>query len=361
MVVRIEAADVIDLIRRPLGLPKTFGLQDDAFISALVRRAASYLCPCTSRVLVRAIMEGLQGLADQPERLEERVEDAVDKALIAGDLLELAQVSFSSPAAKSTWLFAAPPAFVARPSGNAFLMGVALDEPTPLPASLASRVVYDGHYRLIPKQGDEDLPFVLRELGLLELGVRTWLREPKAEEAQIVTERYERELMNQGPAGEVAGLTILDTAAKPTFYRGRWTTPKKQSGFFVARRPQAYGADLWGFALLQNGALMKFLDFPRKHERWRGSDVAWHLQMALDHGAGNPQRYRVRRTGGVTILDFFSPLPSWAERRLAAIGRPAAREHCLFSYQFAESEIPTETAFLEANLWLAPAQASEGD
>ncbi len=361
MVARIGTADVIEFIRRPLGLPTRIGIEDDAFLSALVRRAASYLCPCTARVLARSVMEGLQGLSDQPEQLEQRVEDAVDKALIAGDLLELAQVTLGSAAAKSTWLFAAPPAFVPRPSGNVFLMGITLDEPAPLPASMAFRIIYDGHYRLLQRQGDEDLPLVLRELGLLELSTRTWLREPKVEDAQIVADRFERELLSQGPSGEVAGLTILDTAARPTFYRGRWTTPKRQSGLFVARRPQAYGADLWGYALLQDGAFMKFLDFPRKHERWRGSDVAWHLQMALDTKAGNPQRYRVRRTEGATILDFFSPLPSWAERRLAAIGRPAPKDRCLFSYQFAESEIPTETAFLETSLWLAPAQTREGD
>src|SRR5437764_983213 len=44
---------------------------------------------------------------------------------------------------------------------------------------------------------------------------------------------------------EVPGLSILDPDQPVRYYRGRWTEPKNQSGRYVGRRKQAYGADLW--------------------------------------------------------------------------------------------------------------------
>jgi hypothetical protein len=361
MVARINKDEVINLSRQLLGLPESVGVHDEAFLSALVRRSAAYRCPCSPQVLVRTVIEGLQGLTIVSENdLYEAVEEAVEKATIVGDLLELHQVTQDNPNAKSTWVFGAPPAFVTRQTGTVFVVGITLDEPSPLPPSLASRLSYDGHYRLLRPEDGEDLSQILREIGLLELSEQTWLRSPRQEEAKAWGERFERELAQQGPAGEVAGLTLIEPASKPTYYKGRWTTPQKRSGMFVARRPQAYGADIWGFALLQAGALHKFLDFPRKQDHWRGSDVAWHLQMALDARLGSPQRYRVRRVSGAPVIDFFSPLPSWAERRLAIIGRPAMKEHCLFSYQFSDAELAAEIAFIEKCLWLAPIEESSG-
>lgn len=307
-------------------------------------------------------MEGLQGLTIvSKDDLFEAIEDAVEKATIVGDLLELNQVTQDNPSAKSTWVFGAPPAFVARQSGAVFVMGITLDEASPLPPSLVSRLSYEGHYRLLRAEDGEDLSQVLREIGLLELSEQTWLRSPKQEEATAWAERFERELAQQRPAGEVAGLTLIEPSTNPTYYKGRWTVPQKRSGMFVARRPQAYGADIWGFALFKEGTLHKFLDFPRKHDRWRGSDVAWHLQMALDARFGSPQRYRIRRVSGAPVVDFFSPLPSWAERRLAIIGRPAPKERCLFSYQFSDAEVAAEIAFIEKSLWLAPIEKLSGE
>ena len=126
------------------------------------------------------------------------------------------------------------------------------------------------------------------------------------------------------------------------------------SGCFVARRPQAYGAHIWGFALLTGGELERFLDFPLKGRKERGSDCAWHLQMAIDHGLGVPQKYRKRSADGGALFDFFSPIPLWAERRLSILGRTAQRERCLFSYFIPEAELEAEEQFLQKHLWLAP-------
>jgi hypothetical protein len=279
--------------------------------------------------------------------------------MIAGDLLEFNQATTGDPDAKSTWVFAAPPSFVARPSGSVFLMGIASDEPSPLPPSLSARIVYERHFRLIHRESSENLPQILRELGVSELSEPSWLKLPKEETAKNFLDRLELQLMTQGPSGSVPDLLILDSARDPSYYKGRWLAPKRETGCFIARRPQAYGAPLWGFAHLSDGVLDKFLDFPPRRDRWRGSDFAWHLQLAIDACRGSPQKYRRRRTPYGVSLDFFSPLPLWAERRLAIIGRPVERDRCLFTYQLPERELAAEDSFLQKRLWLAATESSQ--
>jgi hypothetical protein len=348
----IEAADIVSLSRRALTLPDANDVHDAAFLAALTRRAASIVCPCSARTLGRAVLESLDRLSEDPERLAEDVESAVEKAVIAGDLLELSQVATDDPNAKGIWLFAAPPAFVVRRSGNIFLLGITPDGPSPLPPSLHARIVYERHYRLFHPQASENAAQILRELGLLELSERSWLKFPRKETARNFRDGIERTLLAQGPSGDVPELLILDSARDPSYYKGRWVAPKRETGCFVARRPQAYGAPLWGYALLTEGVLEKFLDFPLRRDKWRGSDFAWHLQMAIDSCRGSPQKYRRRKTASGICLDFFSPLPLWAERRLAIIGQPAERDRCLFSYQIPDPELEAEEQFLQAHLWI---------
>jgi hypothetical protein len=354
----ITEADVVALSRQALGLAGDARVDDEAFLAALVRRAAGILCPCSERTLCRAVLESLDHLAENPEPMEAAVETAIEKALIAGDLLELRHVTTGDPNAKTTWVFAAPPSFVALPSGSIFIMGVAAAQPSPLPPSLSARIAYERHFRLIHPEPSEQLPPVLRELGLLELSEPAWLKLPREEAAKDFLGRLERELMAQPVSGAVADLLIVDGARDPSYYKGRWSAPRRETGCFVARRPQAYGAPLWGFAHLADGALDKFLDFPPRRDRWRGSDFAWHLQMAIDWCRGVPQKYRRRRTPTGLYLDFFSPLPLWAERRLAILGRPADRDRCLFTYQIPERELAAEEAFLQKRLWLAAIESS---
>jgi hypothetical protein len=356
---QIEAGDVVAWSRRALALPDANDVHDAAFLAALIRRAAAIVCPCSASSLRRTVLESLERLSEDPERLADDVEDAVEKAMIAGDLLELSQVATDDLNAKGTWVFAAPPTFVVRPSGSIFLLGVTPDGPSPLPPSLNARIVYERHYRLIHPQASENTAQTLRELGLLQLSERSWLKIPRNETATAFRDRLERQLRLQGPSGDVSELLILDSARDPSYYKGRWVTPKRETGCFVARRPQAYGAPLWGLALLAEGVLQKFLDFPLRRDKWRGSDFAWHLQMAIDSCRGSPQKYHRRNTPDGICLDFFSPLPLWAERRLAIIGRPAERDRCLFSYQIPDAELAAEEQFLQTHLWIVPNESSQ--
>lgn len=354
VIAQIEPQEVLTLSRQAVALPDAApDIQDEALLSALVRRAAGILCPCAASTLARAVLESLQYLAEHSAQLEEDIDAAIEGAMTAGDLLELSQVTTDDPAAKGTWVFAAPPAFVARETGAVFLVGLTPDEPTPLPPYLSVRIEYQRHYRIIRPRPSENLALTLSELGLLELSERNWLKLPKEETASGFRERLERQLNAQPPSGEVLDLLILDSERDPGYYRGRWTAPKRVTGVFVARRPQAYGAPIWGLALLADGALGKFLDFPLKGAKWRGSDFAWHVQMAIDHCRGLPQSYRRRIVPGGACLDFFSPLPLWAERRLAIVGKSADRYRSLFSYQVPEADLNAEEAFLQKRLWLA--------
>ena len=175
VVQQINEQEVISLSRRASALPGAGGIDDEAFLAALVRRAAGILCPCSERTIFRAVLESLDRLADDDAQIEIDVETAVEKAMIAGDLLEFGQATTGDPDAKGTWVFAAPPAFVVRSSGSVFLMGIAPDEPSPLPPSLNARIVYERHFRLIHRETSENLPQILRELGVLELSEAGWL------------------------------------------------------------------------------------------------------------------------------------------------------------------------------------------
>jgi hypothetical protein len=354
VITQISAKEVISSSREALGLPASSdGMIDDAMLAASLRRAAGILCPCSISTLVAAVLESLQYLFGDSEAMAERVAAAAEGLIIGGDLLELNQVTIDDPTAKGTWVFSAPPTFIVRPGGSIFLVGIVPDEPTPLPASLNSRIACEGFARLVTPQPPEDLPSVLRELGLRELSTSAWLKAPKAESAAALRDSMVRRLAEQPPSGAITDISILDAVRKVDYYSGRWVTPTRESGDYVARRPQAYGAPLWGFATLVDGYATRFLDFPLKSTRWRGCDVAWHLQMAIDYCRKTPQLYRRRMTGGGVCLDFFSPLPLWAHRRFAVLCRPAPREKCLISYWIPERELASEETFIQERLWLA--------
>jgi hypothetical protein len=349
---QISREGVLQTSRASLGLSSPQGPIDDPLLAALLRRAAGILCPCSPSTIIASVMEGLQYLVEDSDATEKQLADLIDKLIVTGDLLELNQVTTDDPDVRSTWLFAAPPSFVARPDGTIFLLGIVADEVTPLPASLAADVVHEGVVRVLIPEPSEDARTVLRDLGWLELPASAWLKAPRAETAAQLRDFMQRRLEEQPGSGAIADLIILDAQRDPRYYARRWVKPTDQTGRFVARRPQAHGAALWGFATLANGAPTRFLDLPLKGTRWRGCDVAWHLQMAIDEGLEMPQTYRRRDTTGGSVFDFFSPLPLWATRRMAVLGHPVPAENCLFTYWLPGREADSEETFLRERLWL---------
>lgn len=349
----ITAPDLIRQVRQASGLPITMdNLLDEPLLAALARRAASILCPCARTTVAAAVRESLVHLASEPDRLSEEVDTAIEGLIVFGDLLELSQVTIDDPNAKGTWIFAAPPGFVAKRSGTILVLGIARDESSPLPTDLNNRIVYNHYGRILSPLPAEELASKLVGLGLLQHSEEAWLKAPQEQTASALVEKMKNRIAAQPTSGGIPDLIILNPERDVGYYRGRWTPPKNETGMFLARRPQEYGAAIWGVAHLVNGASAKFLDLPTRAARWRGCDEAWHIQMAIDAQRGTPQRYRRRPASDGAYLDFFSPIPLWAERRLAVIGEPCLPAKCLFSYRIPQTDLRSEEEFLEKRLWL---------
>lgn len=349
----VSAADVFEAARGALGLTDRNGDPDDSYLAFSLRRLAGFLCPCSPRTLVRSMLESHRGLVADQSDFAEKVEQVIEALVAVGDLLELGDVALEGEQVRGTWLVAAPPTFVIRESGTAILLGLASDEQTPLPTEMRSRVITDRALRFIKPHPGEDLGQTLREFGLRELSSATWMKVPRHASASELVASYRNRLSACTRAGEVSDLLVLDGLRPTRRYRARWTTPNSLSGEFVVRRPQMYGADLWGFATLLDGRPQRILDLPLQGDRWRGCDAAWRIQMAMDALSGRPQSYRLVETSNACRFDFFSPVPAWARRRLATIGEEVDGEGCLMSFRVNTAEAEAEERFLGEILYLS--------
>ena len=354
MIEVVGAEAVVTAAATSLGLPvERAAVLDDTYLAASIRRLAGFLCPCSPATLVRLVVDSHRALAPDAPKFAERVGDSVEALTAIGDLLELSEVSATGEAVKGTWLFAAPPSFVARASGSVFVLGLSADEPTPLPTEMRARIVSRGATRSIRPLAGENLAATLRDLGMRELSAAAWRRSPKVETARKLVSGYGDRLSAVRSSGDIPDLSVLDGARRTRSYRARWSPPGTLTGDYVVRRPQAYGADLWGYARIEEGVPRKLIDFPVAGGRWRGCDVAWRAQMAIDALAGRPQEYRLVRGEESARLDFFSPIPDWARRRLAAVGEEVGPEQCLVSFMVGEAEVGVEEGFLRELLFLS--------
>jgi hypothetical protein len=316
--------------------------------------AASLTAPCERNVLRGEIVRVLQYLEDS-EKIRSAVDEAIEALLAYGDLIERAADDWDGT--EQIWV--ALPSFVLSDAGHAFLLGAQPDGQSLLPEDLQTRVIQRSYSRIIEPIGDEDLAVSLAGAGLSQIQRGLWFDSPWGRSAAALIERRRRQLEKCEVGGEVEGLQVLDPNTRVTYYKGRWRdVSAEDNGFFVSRRPQRYGADLWCYARIEAGASVRLLDFPVGV--WRGCDDAWHLQLAIDFERGNSQVYRVRSTSltDSVVVDFFSPIPSWARRRLALIGSEAEPDHCLFSYSLPRhywQDQRQET--LEESLWLRDADS----
>lgn len=338
-----------------LGLdPDALDLTSIEAIAGALRRAASFLCPCTAHTLVRGVVRPLRGLIDDLEGIKNVAEDVLDAMIAYGDIVEYRDINGDLEHGTAPLLYVAPASFVARESGAILLLGIASDQLSALPDDLEARIEYVNHVRRLSPASGEDLRTVLSELGLIEISSRDWLRAPPIETAVEHLARLDRLLDSAQPSREVPGLSLLDPQRPVRYYRGRWVQPRSQSGRFVARRSQAYGSQLWCYVQLREGRPERLIDLPVAGSRWRGYDEAWRLQMAIDAQREEPQRFRIRPgPGGTYVMEFFSPVPMWAQRRWDAIGEPVLNSGCLFAYRLAEAEVTEELRFARDVLWLS--------
>jgi hypothetical protein len=339
-----------------LGLdPAVFDFESNEVISAALRRVAAFSCPCSASRLVRDVVRPLEGLLSAPENIKERVESVLEAVVSYGDLVEVRDGHEGAAKPGQVLLYVADPSFVLRKSGKALIIGVAPDNFSLLPDGFAARIEYLNHIRKLSIPGDVDLRVELVRLGLHELTYEEWLKAPPVERPEAHTARLDKLLDSVLSSGDMPGLEILDHTTPVNYYRGRWTKLSRQTGRFVARRPQAYGAALWCYVEIEGGRPLRFLDLPLAGSRVRGCDEAWRLQMAIDALRGAPQEFVVRPgPPGTEILGLFSPVPMWAQRRWDAVGERAQDQGCLMAFRFTTEEIAEEMRFARDALWLEP-------
>ena len=337
-----------------LGLdPSVLDLTSVEAIAAALRRAALFLCPCAPATLVRGVVGPMRGLVEDNGTFRDLVQDTLDALIGHGDFLEHRDIEQNSAPGTTTLVYAAPAGFVTRESGTVILLGIELNQLSALPDDLATRIEYVKHLRRLSPMPNEDLRTVLSQLGLMEVSYDRWLQVPVEETPAQHASRLDQLLNTAPPSGDVPGLSVLDPERSVRYYRGRWTDARSRSGRFVARRSQAYGADLWCYIELQNGNPERLIDFPLTGSRWRGCDEAWRLQMAIDAQRGNAQRFRLQpSTGGARVMQFFSPVPMWAQRRWDAVGEPVLSSGCLFAYRLADGELVEEIGYARDALWI---------
>lgn len=352
---QLTAADVHALKVAELGLdPEAVDLTAVEALAGALRRAAGALCPCTPATLVRSVVRPLRGLVPTTEAIKESVEDTLEAMVAHGDLLEHRDIEQDSRVDSASLLYAAPPSFVRRASGTVLLLGMASSRSAALPSELESRVQYVSHVRRLHAQPGQDLRLDLTQYGFVERPEEKWLTLPdQRTPAQLIAE-LNAMLDATSPSRDVPGLSLLDSTRPVHYYRGRWVDAKSQTGRFVARRAQAYGADRWCYVEVRGGHPERLVDFPLGGSRWRGCDEAWRIQLALDAERGAPQRFRLRPgPTGTHVLELFSPLPMWARRRWDAVGEPTPASGCLFAYILPDAELTEERRFSRDVLWLA--------
>ncbi|NFV80688.1 hypothetical protein [Magnetospirillum aberrantis] len=322
-------------------------------IAQALRRAVHVLAPCPRHELERAVVQSLSGLAADHEQLVASTDETLESLIAYGDILEMRSPADDPWSISPLVVRPAPPAFVVRNNGDVILLGVAGDEISPLPGEWTRRIVCRGVLRtLVPKEG-EDLRLFLMELGLIELSEKTWLHLPPTETAQQFAAGWMHRLSESPPVATIEGLQVLDTRKSPSYYTGRWTEPDRiANGMHIGRRPQRYGSPLWCLVDLFDGVPRHFIDLASRNRRERPCDIAWRIQMALDAAAGAPQQVRIRPSDRGSILDFFSPLPSWAERKLAISGGRTPPFRSLLAYAVPACGTDEALSFLEDYLWL---------
>lgn len=335
---------------------RAFDLPDVTLVEELVRpalrRAAYLLAPCSAADLVRFVADPLTPIRD----LRETVEQSLEEMITYGDILEMRKLESDPWGVPSYVLRPAPPAFVIRSPTEAIIIGISGDLPSPLPAELASQVRTKGPVRVLPCAPDDHLAEHLKILGLAQLSEHSWLRTPTTMSAeQHVADWRARLAAIPSSPSTVDGLELLDPRRPSTFYKGRWRAPAStDSGRYVSRRTQLYGAKLWSLVEIEKGIPQRLLDLDSDDGFHRSCDLAWRLQAAIDAAAGSSQVVSVKREGSALNLDFQSPIPSFAERRLALVGTKSQAPGALFRFQIPEARAAAEIAALQSTLWMQP-------
>jgi len=332
----------------------TIDITSEEAVCVALRRAASFLCPATPRVLVDAVLDAASLLDEDGALTRDRLMECLDLLLGVGDLIELR----TDEGRSRRLIFLGPPSFVRRDPGRYLLLGVRPFAAALVDDTLAPLVRYDRHLRTV-SWPDETAVEEFATAGLREIARNQWLRLPKqvSAGAHLAEARGRLDAEMASGSGQVSGLQVIDTTARVDYYRGRWRALQAtDTGYFVGRRPQEYGADLWCLVSVSYGRTIVLVDFPLSDPITPAHDEAWRLQTALDAERGVPQVARLRpdeADAGAVVLDLFAPVPTWAQRAIELSGEPLPRsKRALFSFRLPAASIPGVTAVLADLLWM---------
>lgn len=358
---KLTAQDASTVAVAALGLDdRAVGLSSPEGLATSLRRAASFMCPTSPGRLVDAVLGALRPLHGDEVKRDDLV-DLLDQLVASGDLLELRHESGRS----TRLLYLSPPSYIERVPGNYLLMGVRPFGSPLIGDEMAEAIEYEGHTRAltIGRTGADDK---LRSHGLRRVPRDRWVASPKVETPAELVERHRTLLDVAAEAGQLDELALLDPASKTRYYRGRWRAPNlADTGDFVARWPKAYGADLWGLVRFRAGEPQRLIEFPVDDPVVPGRDEAWRYQAAVDAMRGMPQEFRIRHgpsPGSDTTIDFFSPLPGFAERYVQFAGLALGKTPgALFSFRLRTEAIDNVAAFLTDMLWMNYEEHSSGD
>ncbi|MEW6392353.1 MAG: hypothetical protein AB1542_18330 [Pseudomonadota bacterium] len=354
MIQMLSPSAVLERTSRTLALPATQS-SAEAIAAQALRRAVSALAPCSRAEALRFARLPLVDLLSQPDDWFEAV---LDGLVAYGDVLEV------TPQDQDAWrtgrlvLRPAPPSFVRRANGDLIILGVAGDQPSALLGELGERLEHRGTLRTLRQPLSTGTADLLKALGLVELPESAWLRAPVTISAKSHSDQIRNDILRSEVAtAPLEGLNVLAPERPVRFYTDRWRPPAtSDNGIYVARRQQMFGLRQWCIVELECGEPRRLRDLVATDDRERPCDLAWRIQAAFDASAGRPQLVRPTRTDAAVTLEFFSPLPAFAERRLAVKGEKSARSGCLFAYSLPSTYAPDELAALSEKLWLVETQ-----
>lgn len=336
---------------------RAHGLDDDAddteLVAECLRRTASVRCPITPSGLVAAVTSVLAPLFDLEA---EQVAGVLDRVVASGDLVEYLD---EQPGYQRRQIYLGSPRYLVRQSGDVLLAGIRPDGERLVGEELWAKVSSSSYLRRIEAADADDIA-LLRAYGLQQINESRWMNAPEHCDAIDLVEAYRSWLGHEPSSGEIADLRILDPEQPSRYYRGRWrVVDSSDTGTFVARRSQGYGADLWCYVEIRNGEHLRLLDLPT-NRRDRGCDEAWRLQAAIDAALGHPQELTIERTGaGRVKLGLPAPPPRWLQRRWDLIGEPTTARHTLFAYEFRATDTRDEVGFATSHLWMTQRIAAE--
>lgn len=351
----LSSSDVVQQVHQSFGLDTTSSNLAPEALAGLLRRAASFQCPTTSRRLVREVARVVQGLPCAVESLEDELAEIVDALVACGDLYEVASDDQTS-GGSSRQLRLGPPRFVRRSEQSCLLLGIRPEGVDLVNEEADCTVEHRAHLRIVRVSSGCPTPIdeLMEAQGIWEVEMNQWLQAPRAATPEEVVHEYDQRLDVAPRSSDISNVLIADRP-QVTFYRGRWRVPAvSDHGRFVARRPQRFGAAVWCYLELEGGIVVRVIDLPVLEAWRRGADEAWRLLAANDAVAGMPQQARVIATGSDECrLELYSPVPSWIQRRLDITGRPIPRHPgSLVSYSVPLGQIDDERAFVAEMMWV---------